>query len=101
MYKDREKQKAATKDRVRRYREKRKGVTPEEGVTNIKQMLEAKGVTEDIQDLLNKLTDPVWRPKLEKICQAFQNSHHPSYVNDVYLGNINLSVVCDLLEVTG
>ena len=33
MYKSKVKQKEATKERVRRYREKQKGVTKEEGVT--------------------------------------------------------------------
>ena len=34
MYKSKVKQKEATKERVRRYREKQKGVTKEEGVTS-------------------------------------------------------------------
>ena len=53
------------------------------------------------QDMLDKLTDPVWRGKSEKICHAFQASHHPSYMQDVWLGDYNLSQVCELLEVTG
>ena len=92
MYKDKEKQKEANRERKRRQRDKgvtlaTKGVTKEEGVT----------VT---PDMLDKLTDPTWRDKLEKICQSFQGSHHPDYINDVWLGDYNMSQVCDLLEVT-
>jgi len=90
MYKDKEKQREATKERVRRYR---KGVTKTEGVTASKE----QGVTPDIID---KLTNPFWRGRLEKICSAFQNSHHPSYMKDVWLGDTNLSTACDWLECT-
>ena len=92
MYKDKEKQKEATKDRVRRYRDKQKGVT-----------LATKGVTSGMRvppDIIDKLTDPFWRGRLERICQSFKVSHHPSYVNDVWLGNFNLSQVCELLDCT-
>ena len=34
MYKDKDKQREATKERVRRYREKQKGVTKTKGVTS-------------------------------------------------------------------
>ena len=86
MYKDKEKQKETTRDRVRRYRES-KGVTASEG----------KGVTLDIID---KLTDKAYRVKLAKICHAFGVSHHPDYASDVWLGDTNLSTVCDWLECT-
>lgn len=51
-------------------------------------------------DILDKLTDSAWRGRLEKICNAFQGSHHLSYAKDVWLGDTNLNVVCDLLECT-
>jgi len=94
MYKDKEKQREADKERKRRQRDKgvtlaTKGVTL--GVTR------AEGVTPDIID---KLTNPVWRGRLEKICSSFQNSHHPSYSKDVWLGDTNLSTACDWLECT-
>jgi len=80
MYKDKEKQKVATREAVQRFRSK--------GIT--------KGIT-SYPDIIDKLTDPVWRPKLEKICHAFQVSHQ-SYSE--MLGDTNLSVVCDLVECT-
>lgn len=98
MYKDREKQREVTKDRVRRYRDKQKGVTELEGVT-------IKFAADDIcsvtyPDIIDKLTDPTWRGKLEKICHAFQASSNPSYSKDVWLGDTNMSTVCDWLECT-
>lgn len=51
-------------------------------------------------DIMDKLTDLVWRDKLEKICHAFKVSHHPSYNEDVWLGDTNLSIACDYLECT-
>ena len=96
MYKDKGKDREASKERMRRYRQK--GVT--EGVTNTKGVTasEGEGVTPDIID---KLTNPFWRGRLEKICSSFQNSHHPSYMKDVWLGDTNLSTACDWLECTG
>ena len=87
MYKDKEKEREATRERMKRYRQKgvTKGVTPE-------------GVT--YPDILDKLTDPVWRGRLERICNAFGSSHHPSYMKDVWLGGTNLSTVCDWRECT-
>jgi len=52
-------------------------------------------------DIIDKLTNPFWRGRLEKICLSFQNSHHPSYMKDVWLGDTNLSTACDWLECTG
>ena len=95
MYKDKTKQKTATKERVRRYRAK--GVTaPVEGVT-----LATEGVTLGVTpDIIDKLTDKFWRGRLEKICSSFQNSHHPDYIHDVWLGDYNLADVCGMLECT-
>jgi len=104
MYKDKEKQKAKGRERIRRYREKGKGVTEPQGVT----ASEGQGVTdlpwddEGVPDIIDKLTDSFWRPRLEKICHAFNASHHPDYAHDVTLGvyGQNFSIVCDLLECT-
>ena len=96
MYKDKMKQRANTRDRVRRYRDKAKGVT--EGVTlpkGVTAMQEPQGVT--YPDILDKLTDPVWRDRLAKICAAFKSSHYPGYVSDVWIGETNLAVACDWL----
>ena len=71
---------------------KRKRSNKTEGITG-------QGLT-SYPDIVDKLTDPVWRGRLEKICHAFKGSHHPSYVQDVWLGDYNLSKVCELLEVT-
>ena len=48
-------------------------------------------------DILDKLTDPFWRGRLEKICLSFKGSH---YAKDVWLGDTNMSTVCDWLECT-
>ena len=76
-------------------RKRRQGLTKEaQGLT--------KGVTRDMTDLLDKLTDKdKWRPRLEKICGAFQASHHPSDIDTCFLGNYELPLVCELMEVTG
>lgn len=102
MYKDKDKQREATKDRVRRYRDKQKGVTMPEGVTSWKEREDRVG--EDgwggvtCPDIIDKLTDPIWRGKLEKICSAF--AHRPHDMEACWLGDNNLSVVCDWLECT-
>ncbi len=67
MYKDKGKRKESDKNRQRRYREKRKGVTDEgvtdEGVTS----LDKPGVYPHV---VHALTDPEKRKKLEAIHQA-------------------------------
>ena len=96
MYKDKEKQKGVTRERVRRYRE-RKGVTPTLAGDMMAKLSEE---LPSYPDILDKLTSPFWRPRLEKICNTFQHSHHPDYINDAWLGDFNLSQVCELLECT-
>lgn len=86
MYKDKAKQRAANKESAKRYR---KGMT--QGMTV------EKGMTPDI---LLKLTDSFWRDRLTKLCSAFENSHHPEYKEDCWLGVTNLSTACDYLECT-
>ena len=56
--------------------------------------------SKQIPDIIDKLTDKVWRGKLERICAAFKGSHNPHYVHDVWMGKINLSTVCELVECT-
>ena len=92
MYKDKEKQKTTERERQRRYRK---------GVTNFPGLI-PKGVTEDLgvtdyPDIIDKLTDPVWRSKLEKICHSF---HRRSDMEVCWLGDTNLTTVCDWLECT-
>ena len=118
MYKDKKKQKAAVRKAVAKHRE---GITP--GITsdtttieNTKKFLESEGVTDyetpTYPDIIDKLTDPVWRKRLEKICTSFNNSS--ANKADVYLGvpsemftiggsnnkAYNLVEVCDLVEAT-
>jgi len=96
MYKDKEKQKKASSEAVRRFRGK--GIT--QGIT--KEGITGEGIT-SYPDIIDKLTDSFWRPRLEKICHAFKSSHHPDYAHDVTVGvyGVDLGTACDLLEVTG
>ena len=59
-----------------------------------------RGETVSRPDILDKLTNPIWRKRLEKICYSFENSHNPKYKEMVWLGDCNLSTACDWLEVT-
>ena len=99
-YKDKENERVASKERMRRMRQGvTKGVTKTEGVT----ALGAKGVT--YPDILNKLTDKTWRKKLSMLNDAFKTSHNPNYAKDTFLGVIfpdrySLDVVFDLMECT-
>ena len=91
MYKNKDKQREATRKAVQKHRQ---GIT--QGITS--EGITGQGIT--YPDIIDKLTDPVWRDRLGRICQAFKNSHHPGYVQDVWLGDSNLSTVCDWLECT-
>ena len=51
-------------------------------------------------DIIDKLTDKIWRPRLGKLQTAFEASHHPSYAHDVMLGYTFLDDVFKLLECT-
>ena len=67
MYKDKALQKKTTKERVRRYRE---GMTVKPGEVVVQKVVIREGMTEkegmmQYSDIIGKLTDPVWRPKLE------------------------------------
>ena len=90
MYKDKEKERNKAKERMRRYRQK--------GVTDIGEGVTIEGIT--YPDIIDKLTDPFWRTRLEKICNAFQSSHHSSFAEMCWLGDTNLSLACDWLECT-
>lgn len=96
MYKDKEKAKEAGKERIRRYREKLKGVTfqpkgvTSEGVTTL-------GVT--YPDIIDKLTDPAWRGALERICNEFGASPLAQEVR-VGVNGPDLAAVSELLELT-
>ena len=97
-YKDKAKQKATERDRQRRYRKTAGHPADGEGVTP-----RTKGVTFLLgtPDILLKLTDPFWRGRLAKICDAFEHSHNPRYKEEVWLGDTNVSLACDYLECTG
>jgi len=102
MYKDKAKQKQANRGANRRYRERKgitEGITPSVGIT---EGITPQDSTKVYPDILDKLTNPVWRGRLEKICHTFQTSHHPSYACDVTLGvyGVDLGIACDWLEIT-
>ena len=106
MYKDKEKQKEANRKSAKRYRKgmtQPGGIEIDEGDTakpeGMTQGMTVKGMTQ-YPDIIDKLTDPFWRGRLEKICHAFKASNNPSYSKDVWLGDTNLSVACDWLECT-
>ena len=92
MYKDKEKQKEAAKERIRRYRERQKGVTLE-GVTE-------QGVTQ-YHPILDDLVDPIRRKKLEAVCLALKRRN---LQGKVYYGvgknGLPMNVVGDLLDAT-
>ena len=86
-YKSKAKQREAVRKAVHKHRQ---GIT--EGITS------GEGIT--YPNIIDKLTDPIWRPRLEKICNAFQSSHHSSFAEMCWLGDTNLSLACDWLECT-
>jgi len=85
-YKNKEKQREATVERVRRYRNKQKGVTLE-GVTG-------EGVT-PYHPLMYALVDSVKRKKLQDICEALGRRN---LCSDVYYGCGKSSISMDLVE---
>ena len=92
MYKDREKQREATRQRVARHRKGvTKGVTLEQGVTS----KALQGIS-----LVEKLVDPVWREKLSKIHKSLSAFNVDGNVRLGVSGPI-FDVVGDLLGVTG
>ena len=102
MYKNKEKQREAVKKAVQKHRQ---GITIGEDVAQKVRVREivSKGITQQgitYPDIIDKLTDESWRPRLEKICHAFKVSHHPDYSEMCWLGDNNLSVACDYLEAT-
>ena len=88
------------KDYQREYMRRRrsnKGLTERPGIP--------VGLTEEehmtvYPDILDKLTNPVWRDRLSKLQVAFDASHHPDYASACWLGDCNLSLAFDLLECT-
>ena len=88
MYKNKTKQRSAVKKAVQKHRNETRS---EQGIT--------KGITSH-PDILDKLIDPIWRKRLEKICYSFENSHNPKYKEMVWLGDCNLSTACDWLGAT-
>ena len=98
MYKDKEAQKAATRARVKRYRDKQKSVTqPTE--CNAQTI---KDVTPDVtpyNPLMTHLVDPIKRRKLQAIVDAFSGSPCSKKVTFGYHG-ANLDEVSQMLNLT-
>lgn len=88
MYKNKEKQREAVKKAVQKHRT---GIT--QGITS------TEGIT-PYPDIIDKLINKIWRGKLERICLSFKHSHHPSDAETCWLGDNNLSIVCNWLECT-
>ena len=95
MYKSKTKQRKANRDSMRKLRSKQ-GIT--KGITG-----QPKLDMSNYPHILDKLTEPIWRGRLEKICLSFRQSHHPKYNEDVYFceDGFPLNIACDWLEVTG
>lgn len=98
MYKDKEKQKEATKDRVRRYRDKQKGVT-KEGVTGLGVTSNVRPTTDNYPAVLYALTDPIKRKKLEKIYHSLKEHNALGKVRYGIEGH-TFDIIGELLEVT-
>ena len=98
MYKDKSRQRLANK--AIKQKARAKGVTSTEGVTQAPRVGGVTGMQGVTDDMMDKLTSPFWRDRLTKICNSFQESSHPDYMMDVWLGDYNLAQVCELLEVT-
>ena len=67
--------------------------TPKLSVNNLTH--DDVNISPDIHDLLDKLTDPVWRDRLGRICDSLGRNR-----DAVWLGNFKLSLVSDLLAIT-
>lgn len=105
-YKDREKQKEATKEAVKRYRQKvlqKDDVIPAKDV--IPSVIPEHSVYQCIMSsrrqvtptLLNALVDPVEREKLERICQALGHRQDRVYYG---ITGLTMADVAALLETT-
>ena len=112
MYKSKEKQKEATKERVRRYREKQKGVTKLEGVTTANYDGDAttdstyfhgeEGKDWDYTNtpaIVKALTDPKKRAMLEFISQDLKRKHLGDQLRYGIYGP-DFEVIGELLECT-
>ena len=101
MYKDKELEKEATKSRVRRYREKAKGVTfVPKGKENTGEM---QGVTYLVNEnggkfRLDMVVDSSWRELLGYLCSHMNPEHMGSL--RVGVGGWTIKEVKGLLEVT-
>ena len=91
------------KERMKRYREKKRNVSVTENVT-VSVTDKVKSVTADVtpyHPILYKLTDPKERKKLEAICEALSRRNLQS---KLYYGcgkySLPFDIVEDLLEAT-
>ena len=98
MYKDKDKQREAAREAMRRLRVK--GITGGQGITSnptSEGITSVEGITSSpAYHILDKLTDPKWRENLTYLC-----SHLRQQDKEVtWLGEMNLSTVCDWLQCT-
>lgn len=111
MYKNKDRQKQANRESAKRYRESmiekntKIVASAREGMIrgipiHPEGMTESKGMTQGMTpDIIDKLTSPFWRPRLERLCTAFSGS---PYAREVRVGvyGPSLDVVSELLDVT-
>lgn len=97
MIKD-ERKKQYQKDYMKEYQRKKRGLNKEE--PGSKQIVGlADGSKQITPDIIDKLTSPFWRPRLERLCAAFSGS---PYAKDVRVGvyGLDLETVSELLSAT-
>ena len=100
MYKDKEKQKEANRKASQKYRQGMvEAVSKRVGMTHDRKLYQGmtQGMThpKDVTGIAERLTDPVWRPRLESICESLGNLS-----KEVFLDGITLDMWGELLSVT-
>ena len=83
----------AKREYQREYMKRKRGLT--NGSNKEGSNMDGSNISPDVRDLLDKITDPVWRDKLSRICDSLGRNR-----DAVWLGNFKLSLVSDLLAVT-
>ena len=96
MYKSKEKQKEANRKASQKYRQGMvEAVSKRVGMTHDRKLYQGMTHPKDVTGIAERLTDPVWRPRLESICESLGNLS-----KEVFLDGITLDMWGELLSVT-